>query len=140
LQAGTPVVRAHGAWDESAGVYALTLTQSQRAFPGEPAPLPLPIPVRVGLLGADGKDIAGAARTLELTEAEQTFTFEGVRERPVASIARGFSAPIKVEAERSHEELAFLMLQPLGSQPGFGQACLARARRASPRRRVPRAR
>ncbi len=109
LQAGTPVVRAHGAWDESAGVYALTLRQSQRAFPGEPAPLPLPIPVRVGLLGADGKDIAGAARTLELTEAEQTFTFEGVRERPVASIARGFSAPIKVEAERSHEELAFLM-------------------------------
>ena len=109
LQAGTPAVRAHGAWDESAGVYVLTLAQSQRAFPGEPEPLPLPIPIRVGLLGADGSDIPGAARTLELTEAEQTFTFEGVSERPVASIARGFSAPIKLEVERSHEELAFLM-------------------------------
>ena len=108
-QAGTPAVRAHGAWDESAGVYALTLAQSQRAFPGEPEPLPLPIPIRVGLLGADGSDIPGTARTLELTDAEQTFTFEGVSERPVASIGRGFSAPIKLEVERSREELAFLM-------------------------------
>jgi aminopeptidase N len=109
LQAGTPAVRAHEAWDESAGVYALTLAQSQRAFPGEPEPLPLPIPIRVGLLGADGSDIPGTARTLELTDAEQTFTFEGLSEPPVASIARGFSAPIKLQLERSHEELAFLM-------------------------------
>jgi aminopeptidase N len=71
--------------------------------------LPLPIPIRFGLLGSDGVDIAGTARTLELTEAEQTFTFEGVFERPVASIARGFSAPIKLEVDRSPEELAFLM-------------------------------
>ncbi|MBW2628472.1 MAG: aminopeptidase N [Deltaproteobacteria bacterium] len=109
LQAGTPIVRAHGVWDEPAAVYALTLTQSQRVFPGQSEPLPLPIPVPVGLLGADGKDIPGTVRMLELTEAEQTFTFENVSERPVASIGRGFSAPIKLEIERSHEELAFLM-------------------------------
>ena len=109
FQAGTPAVRAHAAWDESAGTYALTLAQSQRAFPEEPEPLPLPIPIRVGLLGADGNDIAGTARTLELTQAEQTFTFEGLSEPPVASIGRGFSAPIRLEVERSHEELALLM-------------------------------
>jgi len=109
LQAGTPVVRARGAWDESAGAYALTLAQSQRVFPEQPEPLPLPIPVPVALLGGDGNDIGGTARTLALTEAEQTFTFEGVSECPVASIARDFSAPIKLEVERSHEELAFLM-------------------------------
>ncbi len=109
LQAGTPVVRAHGVWDESTGMYALTLAQSQRAFSGEDEPLPLPIPVRVGLLGVHGQDMPGTVRTLELREAEQTFTFENVSERPIASIARGFSAPIKVEIERSHEELAFLM-------------------------------
>ncbi|MBT8467121.1 MAG: aminopeptidase N, partial [Deltaproteobacteria bacterium] len=66
--AGTPVVRASGAWDESAGSYALTLAQSQRVFPDQAKPRPLPIPIRVGLLGADGNDIAGTARTLELFE------------------------------------------------------------------------
>ncbi|MDH3655410.1 MAG: aminopeptidase N, partial [Myxococcales bacterium] len=109
FQAGTPVVLANGVWDESAGSYALTLTQSQRVFPDEAKPRPLPIPIRVGLLGADGKDIPDTARTLELFEDEQTFLFENVRERPVASIARGFSAPIKLEMERSREDLAFLM-------------------------------
>ena len=108
-QAGTPLVRASGTWDEATAVYTLSFTQSQRASSGEPASLPLPIPIRVGLLGADGQDIAGTARTLELTEAEQTFTFDNVFERPVASLGRGFSAPIKLEVDRSHEELAFLM-------------------------------
>ena len=108
-QAGTPLVRAAGAWDASASSYALRLTQSQRVFAGEPAPLPLPIPIRVGLLGADGQDIPGTVRTLELREVEQTFTFENVPERPIPSIARGFSAPIKLEFDRSPADLAFLM-------------------------------
>ena len=108
-QAGTPLVRAAGAWDPSAGSYALRLTQSQRVFAGEPAPLPLPIPIRVGLLGADGQDIPGTVRTLELREVEQTFIFDNVPERPIPSIARGFSAPIKLEFDRSPADLAFAM-------------------------------
>jgi aminopeptidase N len=109
LQAGTPVVHARGVWDESAGEYRLTLSQSQRVFGEQTNPLPLPIPIRVGLLGRDGKDLPGCARTLELTEPEQTFTFEGATERPVLSLARGFSAPIRLEVERTPAELAFLM-------------------------------
>jgi len=108
-QAGTPVVHASGVWDEAADTYTLALRQSQRALPGEPQPLPLPIPVRVGLLGSDGRDIPGTLRTLELREVEQTFRFENVPTRPVPSIGRGFSAPIKLHVERADDELAFLM-------------------------------
>jgi aminopeptidase N len=108
-QAGTPLVRARGVWDEAASSYALALTQSQRQLPGEPAPLPLPIPIRVGLLASDGQDIALTVRTLLLTDVEQTFTFDNVTERPVASIGRGFSAPVKLEVDRANAELAFLM-------------------------------
>jgi aminopeptidase N len=108
-QAGTPVVGARGVWDESAEVYTLTLTQSQRSIPGGPEPLPLTIPIRVGLLAPDGDDIPGTVRTLELCETEQTFTFENISLRPIASIGRGFSAPVKLEVKRDDEELAFLM-------------------------------
>ncbi len=108
-QAGTPVVHARGVWDESAGSYNLTLSQSQRVYPDEAKPRPLPIPIRVGLVGTDGNDMAGTVRTLELVESEQVFGFANVTERPIPSIARGFSAPIKLEMERSREDLAFLM-------------------------------
>jgi aminopeptidase N len=35
--------------------------------------------------------------------------FEGVSEEPVVSLLRGFSAPVKLEIERSEEELSFLL-------------------------------
>ena len=108
-QAGTPRVHAHGVWDERNCTYALTLTQSQRALPDAPAPLPLPIPVRVGLLAPNGTEIPGSTRTLQLTDEEQVFTFDGVRQRPVASLGRGFSAPIRLDVERPQEDLAFLL-------------------------------
>ena len=46
---------------------------------------------------------------LVLREAEQTFTFEGVTRSPVASINRGFSAPIRLEVERTPQSLALLL-------------------------------
>jgi aminopeptidase N len=46
---------------------------------------------------------------LQLTEAEQVFTFTGLKQPPVVSLLRGFSAPVKLVMERSLEELAFLL-------------------------------
>ncbi len=108
-QAGTPTVTAVGDWDEASSEYRIELTQSQRSFPDTPPPLPLPIPLRLGLLGKDGGDIEGTAQLVELTESERTVRFKGIAERPVLSIGRGFSAPIKLEVERSDEALAFLL-------------------------------
>ena len=108
-QAGTPVVHARGAYDQDAAKYTLTLNQTQREFEGQPRPKPLPIPVRAGLLGADGTELPGTGRTLVLRDREQAFVFEGVTEKPVVSLGRGFSAPVKLEVARTDEELAFLM-------------------------------
>ena len=117
-QAGTPLLQASGVHDPARGTYALTLRQS---IPGQPDAPPLHVPVAMALLGRDGRELplrlagepAGAPaptqRVLELREAEETFTFEGVREAPVPSLLRGFSAPVKLDLERSPDELAFLM-------------------------------
>ncbi|MCX4245294.1 aminopeptidase N [Paraliomyxa miuraensis] len=118
-QVGTPVVEAAGVWDEGESRYTLTLRQRPPAT-AQGAIEPLHIPVRVGLVDPDGRDqvpsrIEPAARLqdgtalLELREPEQTFTFHGIDRRPVPSVLRGFSAPVKLELPRDEQELAFAM-------------------------------
>ena len=112
-QAGTPRVRARGAYDPQRLTYTLHLAQSCPPTPGQTHKLPLHIPVRLGLIGADGKDLLET--TVELREAEQRFVFENVkapadaqgRQTVVASLLRDFSAPVVLHTEAADETLAF---------------------------------
>jgi aminopeptidase N len=112
-QAGTPLVEAVGEWNEKAKTYTLTLRQSYPAgvdgkTPGGTPTRPVPIPVLTALFDAKGRAI-GDERVLLLDEAEKKFTFEKVAEKPVPSLLRRFSAPVRLKIERSKDELAFLM-------------------------------
>jgi aminopeptidase N len=130
LQAGTPRLRARGRYDAAARRYTLSLAQDypETAFEivGAADRKPLHVPVRVGLLGPDGAalplrlegepavgdgppGVGATTRVLELREAEADFVFEDVAVEPVPSILRGFSAPVRLEVERSREALGFLM-------------------------------
>jgi aminopeptidase N len=51
---------------------------------------------------------SGTERVLALTQTEQSFVFVEVAEKPVLSILRGFSAPVKLDYPRPKEELEFL--------------------------------
>jgi len=115
-QAGTPVVTATGAWDEAAKSYELTLTQETPPTPGQTGKKPLDMPFEVGLLGPDGADMAvthggqkAGSHTLRFNLPRQVFRVEGVTARPVLSLNRGFTAPVKVNATWTDEERAFLM-------------------------------
>jgi aminopeptidase N len=123
-QPGTPNVKVSTSYNPAKEQFALTLSQSSKPSPGLVNKMPYHIPVAVGLLSRDGREMplqlsGGAGRlsngegattmVLHLREAEHTFLFEGVREKPVLSFLRKFSAPVKVEFDRSNEELAFLM-------------------------------
>ena len=118
-QAGTPTLTVRGTHDAARSQYVLDIEQHTAATPGQPDKLPLHIPVRVALLGEDGANIplhcaesnlAGETEAvLELREPRGTFRFTSVTARPVPSLGRGFSAPVKVEIERGDEELAFLI-------------------------------
>ena len=109
-QAGTPVVTVAEEWDAGAGRYTLTLRQSTPPTPGQTTKAALVIPVAVGLLGANGGDLLPeGTRVLELTGAEACFSFDGLPGRPVPSLLRGFSAPVRLERETTDAERAFLM-------------------------------
>ncbi len=118
-QAGTPVVSVSDEYDESSGIYRLTVRQSIPDTPGQTGKKPQHIPFALGLLGADGQPLplklsgesgeAPLERVLELSQAEHCFEFEGLSERPVPSLLRDFSAPVRVHYPWTREQLLFLM-------------------------------
>ncbi|MDG1282026.1 MAG: aminopeptidase N [Pseudorhodobacter sp.] len=105
-QAGTP--RLHASETYAEGRYTLTLRQDNPPTPGQPQKDPKVIPVAIGLLNPNGDEVLPTT-VLELTQAEQSFTFDGLAARPVPSLLRGFSAPVLLDRQSSPEERAFLL-------------------------------
>ncbi|MDR5860562.1 aminopeptidase N [Halomonas eurihalina] len=117
-QAGTPEIDAHGEYDYARAEYRLILRQRTPATPGQSDKQALHIPVRLGLVGTkSGRDLAltldgeslGRDAVIHLREDEQEFVFTDLAEAPVPSLARGFSAPVKLNFPYSREDLAFLL-------------------------------
>lgn len=123
-QAGTPVLDISEAYDEDNQSYTLTIKQSCPATPGQPEKQPFHMPVAIGLLDAEGNDICftydaddvahvdetnGYTVVLHLKQAEQSFTFGKVAVKPIVSLLRGFSAPVKLNFPFSRGDLTFLM-------------------------------
>ncbi|RMH01760.1 MAG: aminopeptidase N [Planctomycetota bacterium] len=117
-QAGTPVVEAVGTWDEAGRRYTLRLAQCCPPTPGQERKEPFPIPIAVGLIGPDGADLplrlageeraaAPGSRVLLLEREVQEFVFTDLPARPVPSLLRNFSAPVRLRMEVGDEELAF---------------------------------
>lgn len=101
-QSGTPEIVFTAQYDAKTNKYIIILKQNVN---GEP----MHIPIAFGLLGADGQDLI-ETQILHLREVERAFVIEDVKEKPVPSILRGFSAPVKVVNELSEADLAFLMV------------------------------
>ncbi|HEX8445032.1 MAG TPA: aminopeptidase N [Sphingomonas sp.] len=106
-QAGTP--RVHAAMDHDApgGRARLRLQQVVPATPGQPHKQPMPLPLRIALFGA----VSGAKlveQTILFDGAHDEILFDGIAERPMLSINRGFSAPVTIESDRSAADLALL--------------------------------
>ncbi len=105
-QAGTPRVSATLDYADGRGV--LNLTQHVPPTPGQDAKAPMVLPLRVKLFGAETGTALTGERLVPFDRATDTIEFEGLTERPVLSINRGFSAPVIVESDRTAADLAFL--------------------------------
>lgn len=105
-QAGTPRVAASLSHD--GGRATLRLAQHVPPTPGEAVKEPMVLPLKIRLFGAETGRPLGPEQLVLLEDASETIVFDGVAERPVLSINRGFSAPVTIESDRTAEELAFL--------------------------------
>jgi aminopeptidase N len=114
-QAGTPEIKAAPHYDALAKTYRLDITQTIPPTPGEPTKEPMVIPLALGLVGKNGGDLPLTLNgetvergVLKLTQPSHSFTFTGVTERPVPSLNRGFSAPVKLSLPIEPGDLRFL--------------------------------
>jgi aminopeptidase N len=112
--AGTPVVDVESYYDSAAKTYTLTFKQSCEE--------PFLIPIQLGLIGQSGQELrvelapglinkrgAYEQGIFKLTEKEQVLVFSDIKEEPVPSLLRDFSAPIKLNYDYSRDQLMFLM-------------------------------
>ena len=118
-QAGTPEIKVSRSYDPARQALTLEISQSTPATPGQPGKQPFHIPIRLGLLGPDGaarplqlegeNEPKGTERVIELERASQTFTFLGLEAEPVPSLLRGFSAPVKLDADYDQADLRHII-------------------------------
>jgi aminopeptidase N len=118
-QAGTPTVEASEHYDAATRRYELTLAQHTAPTPGQPRKQALPIPVVVALFDENGARLplrldgeaaaAGRERVLPLLSERATFRFVDVPVRPVASLLRGYSAPVRLRWDADAADLAVLI-------------------------------
>jgi aminopeptidase N len=121
-QAGTPLVEATASYDETAKSFTLDFVQSCRPTPGQEKKEPFVIPIALGLVapgrgdielrtsGSDGASAAELSRgVIELSTARRRIVFRDVPSRPVASLLREFSAPVRLDTAASEADLIALI-------------------------------
>ncbi|KTD04579.1 aminopeptidase N [Fluoribacter gormanii] len=106
-QAGTPEVTVTSEYVK--GQLTLKMKQSCPATPECHDKKPFHIPIKVALFDSNGHQMPVDRDILELKDVEQSFTFTDLSEKPIISLLREFSAPIKLKHDLSQDELLFLL-------------------------------
>ena len=116
LQAGTPEVIVTDNFDAATQTYELKLTQQTAPTPNQPEKEPMVLPIKFGLIGPNGSPMGWSKVTgaevrddlMVMTAPTVTLRFEGVPNRPVPSLLRQFSAPVKLISGATEEDRLFL--------------------------------
>ncbi len=116
-QAGTPELAISGTYSPSRKCYEMSIEQSCPATPGQTDKEPFHIPLKMALLDKNGAELPLTLESgrkikggiIEITRASSTFRFSGIDKKPIPSILRGFSAPLRLKTPLPERDTAFLM-------------------------------
>ncbi|KAK4801971.1 hypothetical protein SAY86_000174 [Trapa natans] len=127
-QAGTPSVKVISSYNSDAHTFSLKFSQHVPPTPGQTVKEPMFIPIEIGLLDSSGKEMPLSSiyhdgtlqsltsnggpvnsTVLRITMKEEEFVFSDVYERPIPSLLRNFSAPIRLETDLTDSDLFFLL-------------------------------
>jgi aminopeptidase N len=127
-QSGTPEVNVTENYDADKKEYSLTLKQFCKPTEKEPSKEAFHIPLLIGLLDPTGndyklnsKDIAynsDGKALISLKKEEETYLFTDISDKPVLSLNREFSSPIKLHWNATQAELLHIIKFEKDSQKG----------------------
>lgn len=120
-QAGTPQLNVEDHYDSDTQRYTLRVSQHCPPTPGQAEKAPMHIPLKIGLLDDNGNELplvldngeedaerAPTTRLLHVRQPQHTFVFCDVPTRPVPSLLREFSAPVKLHYPFTDAQLRLL--------------------------------
>jgi aminopeptidase N len=107
---GTPVIKVEEAFNKETNTFTLTLSQSLPLTPKQPSPQPLHIPIKIEVIS---KVMGQSTRTvlLELTKAQQSWTFTDFSDKPIVAMLADFSAPVKLIYEQEDADYMLLSIK-----------------------------
>ncbi len=105
-QPGTPTLSIEEHWDSKAGSLAVQITQTNPETPGNASPTALPMPLRVAAFSSAGEQVA--EETIRIDGKVTTWVIDGQSGRPLVSVNRGFSAPVRINRDLSSDQLLAL--------------------------------
>ncbi|KAG0454389.1 hypothetical protein HPP92_025693 [Vanilla planifolia] len=127
-QAGTPHVSVTSFYNSDARTFSLKFRQEVPPTPGQLVKEPMFIPVSVGLLDSSGSDLPLAtvyhegllhriarndqpvfSTVLRVTKKEEEFVFSDIPNKPIPSLLRGYSAPVRLDSDLTDSDLFFLL-------------------------------
>lgn len=104
-------------YDEQSGTFTVRVKQQ----PAKQGQKPYQFPLSMALFDKDGKEIQLQLAhesvngqhdltrgMLQITESEQVFVFKNIKQRPVPSYFRNYSAPMTYDSRQTNEEALFL--------------------------------
>lgn len=118
-QAGTPEITVSEQWHQQDGSYQLQFEQHTPKTPGQKEKKAFHIPILFGLIDQNGQELEvatpphcskrGNNLLFELKEQKSTVRFTNLSARPVPSVLRNFSAPVKLKIDFDISILSHLM-------------------------------
>jgi len=101
-KAGTPTLKITTKYSKQKQTFELQLEQTSETS--------WHIPFAFGLIAPNGTEILNpSTEVLQLKNQNSKFSFTNVKEKPIPSLLRNFSAPIKIEYAYTDAELIFLI-------------------------------
>jgi aminopeptidase N len=115
-QSGTPVITVTEKYNSEKKQFTLTVHQETPPTADKSPKEPLHIPLNIALFANDGREIPlviankPVENVLSVKDRTEEFIFDNVTQKPILSLLREFSAPVKVNYEISDNDLAFLLV------------------------------
>ncbi len=105
-QAGTPLLCVTDDYDANHKTYTLKIKQSCPPTPQQAEKKPFHLPVKIGLIDNTGCEILNDI--LHIKKSEEEYYFKNINTKPVPSLLREFSAPVKIHYPYTDNELLML--------------------------------